>query len=261
MKCFLYPQSSSLIIDVKFNFQYDAILTKEQLVLTKIMSSFEVENMQTQYNGLSCRINLYFHDYNLTIEIVENGHRNRSIDCEIKRQKAIEEQIGCKFIRIDLDKEDFDIFRTISKKFRHMKQSNYRINLYFHDYNLAIEIDENRHKNRNIDYKIKRQKAIEEGLGCKFIRIDPDKEDFDIFRTINKKFCHMKQSTKEIIIKKISTILLRLEFNPIKDRPFRRCSWMGEPKSTPSSENLLYIYYNDETWHNYTLPKEDAKSV
>ena len=29
--------------------QYDVILTKEQSVLTKVMSSFEVENMQTQY--------------------------------------------------------------------------------------------------------------------------------------------------------------------------------------------------------------------
>ena len=29
--------------------QYDVILAKEQSVLTKIMSSFEGENMQTQY--------------------------------------------------------------------------------------------------------------------------------------------------------------------------------------------------------------------
>ena len=36
----------------------------------------------------------------------------------------------------------------------------------------------------NIDYKIKRQKSIEQEFGCMVIRIDPDKEDFDIFRTI-----------------------------------------------------------------------------
>ena len=29
--------------------QYDVILTRERSVLTKIMSSFEEENMQTQY--------------------------------------------------------------------------------------------------------------------------------------------------------------------------------------------------------------------
>ena len=34
-------------------------------------------------------------------------------------------------------------------------------------------------------------------LGCKFIRIDADKEDFDILRAINEIFRHTKQSTKK----------------------------------------------------------------
>ena len=60
--------------------------------------------------------------------------------------------------------------------------------MYFHDYKLAVEIDENGHCDRNIDRKIKRQRVIEQELGCKFIRIDPDEEDFDIFRAINEVF-------------------------------------------------------------------------
>ena len=40
--------------------------------------------------------------------------------------------------------------------------------------------DENGHSNRNIHYETKRQKSIEQELGCKFTRIDPDKEDFYI---------------------------------------------------------------------------------
>ena len=63
-----------------------------------------------------------------------------------------------------------------------------------------------------IDYKIKRQKAIEQELGCKFIRIDLDKEDFNIFRSINEIFRDNKQSTKKTLINKTSTRLLRLEF-------------------------------------------------
>ena len=43
-----------------------------------------------------------------------------------------------------------------------------------------------RHNDRNIDYKVKRQKAIEEETDCKFIRIDTDKEGFDIYRSINE---------------------------------------------------------------------------
>ena len=42
--------------------QYDVILTKEQSVLTKIVRSFEGENMQTEYNVLSYRMELYFHE-------------------------------------------------------------------------------------------------------------------------------------------------------------------------------------------------------
>ena len=53
--------------------QYDVILTKEQPVLTKIMSSFEGENMQTQYNVLSYRIDLHFYGYNLAI-ILQQKH-------------------------------------------------------------------------------------------------------------------------------------------------------------------------------------------
>ena len=84
--------------------------------------------------------------------------------------------------------------------------------MYFHDYKLTIKIDENRHRDRNIDYKIKRQEAIEQKVGCNFIRTDPDNEDFHIFRTINEIFRNTKQSTKTTLINKISTRLLGLEF-------------------------------------------------
>ena len=42
----------------------------------------------------------------------------------------------------------------------------------------------------------------------KFIRTDPDKEDFDISRVINEIFRHIKQSTNRTLINKISTRLL-----------------------------------------------------
>ena len=64
---------------------------------------------------------LYLHDYKLTVQIHEIGHGIRNIDCKTKRQKAIEKELGCKFIRIDLDNEDFDIFRGINKIFRRIK--------------------------------------------------------------------------------------------------------------------------------------------
>ena len=36
--------------------------------------------MQTHYNVLKYRTDLYFHDYNLAIEVDKNGHSNRDFD-------------------------------------------------------------------------------------------------------------------------------------------------------------------------------------
>ena len=80
-------------------------------MLRKIRSSSEGENMQTQYNVLSYRIDFYFREYKPAIEIDENGYSDRNIDYKTKRQKRIEQELACKFIR------------TINEIFRHNKQS------------------------------------------------------------------------------------------------------------------------------------------
>ena len=81
------------------------------------------------------------------------------------------------------------------------KQDNvlrYGIELYFHESNLAIEFDENGYNNRNVDYETKKKKAAQQELGWEFIRIDPHKKAFDIFKAINKIFRHIKKSTNQI---------------------------------------------------------------
>ena len=35
----------------------------------------------------------------------------------------------------------------------------------------------------------------------------------------------------------------------------------GGIKKAPPPKNLSHISYNDETWHSYTLPKEDPKNI
>ena len=59
--------------------QYDAILTKEQSVLTKNKFNLKEKNTQTQYSVLAFRIDLYFYDYKPAIEIDENGHSDRKL--------------------------------------------------------------------------------------------------------------------------------------------------------------------------------------
>ena len=91
----------------------------------------------------------------------------------------------------------------------------YRIHLYFHDYKLVIEIDENGQSDKNIDFQMKRQKSIEQEPDCEYIRIDPNKDNFDIFKAINEIFTHIKQSSNQlnkILIDKNSMRLLGLEF-------------------------------------------------
>ena len=102
---------------------HDVINTKEQTVINSIKDAFEGENMQTQYTVLNYRIDLYFHKYKLAIEVDELGHADRNLSNEIERQKALEKELDCVFIRINPDEENFNIFKEINKIHRHIKKS------------------------------------------------------------------------------------------------------------------------------------------
>ena len=86
----------------------------------------------------------------------------------------------------------------------------YRIDLYFHKYKLAIEVDELGHAHRNLSNEIKRRKPLEKELDCLFIRINPDEENFNIFKEINKKHRHIKKSSKKSLVDDVSKRLLEL---------------------------------------------------
>ena len=99
---------------------HDVINTKEQTVINSIKDAFEGENMQTQYTVLNYRIDLYFHKYKLAIEVDELGHSDRNINDEIERQRALERELNCTFIRINPDARDYNIYREINKIYRHI---------------------------------------------------------------------------------------------------------------------------------------------
>ena len=86
---------------------HDIINTKKQTIINSIKDTFEGENIQTQYSVLGYRIDLYFHEYKLAIEVDELGHTNRNINNEIERQKALEKELNCVFIRINPDEKHF----------------------------------------------------------------------------------------------------------------------------------------------------------
>ena len=98
--------------------QYDVILTKEQSVLTKIMTLFDGENIETQYNVLSYRIDLYCYDYKLAIEIDENEHSDRNIDDKIKYKKQYNKNLVVSLLEWILTKKTV-IFLELSMKYLH----------------------------------------------------------------------------------------------------------------------------------------------
>ena len=73
----------------------------------------------------------------------------------------------------------------------------YRSNLYFHDYKLAVAVDEKGHKDRNIDHEIKRQKALEKEL------------DFNIYKVKNEIFRRIKELIRKKTKKSSKKILNR----------------------------------------------------
>lgn len=93
-----------------------------------------------------------------------------NIDCEIK---VVSEEIN--FVN-----QILIAFKTFKIELQYVCL-NYRIDLYFIDYKLAIEFDESHSYKGKYDDKI-RQKIIEEKLKCKFLRV---KYNDDIFETIN----------------------------------------------------------------------------
>lgn len=71
--------------------------------------------------------------------------------------------------------------------------NDYRIDLYFPKYKLAIECDEYGHQDRDADYEFRRQNDIIYLLDCTFIRYNPHSSDFDIYDVINHIFTHISK--------------------------------------------------------------------
>ena len=57
------------------------------------MENYEREDMETQYQVLNYRTDLYFHEYKLAIEIDEKGHKDRNKDYEKQREVLIKKGV------------------------------------------------------------------------------------------------------------------------------------------------------------------------
>ena len=87
------------------------------------------KKIQVNENGcenILFRIDVYFSEYLLAVEIDDKGHTDRDLLFEEKIQEALEKKLGCKFITINTSKkgeEDYEIGRiqTFISKFKNRK--------------------------------------------------------------------------------------------------------------------------------------------
>ena len=101
------------------------------------------------------RIDVYFTEYCLAVEIDEKGHTDRDLIFEEKRQKALEKKLNCTFIRINTSKENFDVDYEASRIQTFISQ--------FKD-NKIKEID---NKNKELEDEIKKLELQLANLGVK----------------------------------------------------------------------------------------------
>ena len=64
---------------------------------------------------MDCKIDFYLQKHKLAIELDEFGHIDRNEDEDKDRQKAIEKEFGCEFLRINPDEDDYGVYVELSR--------------------------------------------------------------------------------------------------------------------------------------------------
>ena len=81
--------------------------------------------MKQQFSIGSYRIDLYIPEHKLAIECDKNDYKDREIiDYGIRRQKFIENQLNCNFIRYNPDAKDFTMKSVLNKIFQYIYQKH-----------------------------------------------------------------------------------------------------------------------------------------
>ena len=76
------------------------------LIFMSIIKKIQVDDNDQKY--ILFRIDIYFTEYSLAVEIDEKGHTDRDLEFEEKRQEALEKKLHCEFIRINTSRENYD---------------------------------------------------------------------------------------------------------------------------------------------------------
>ena len=138
------------------------------------------------------------HLYNMAL-INKHGLEELISKSTMPNALDIAKKLGINVNHILNTRKEQDSIHAILKTFKgenmltQYSVGTYRIDLYFPDYKLAIECDEYDHSDRDQEYEQTRQHYIEDKLGCKFIRYNPDSKNYNIFNVLNKIYKEMSK--------------------------------------------------------------------
>ena len=137
---------------------------------------------KTNQRGGHNRIDMFLTDE--TFNLVKNSYnlKNRYI-------KQINENCGHVNVVMTIETQTIGFiensFSDALKLKRQKRFGPYYIDLYFEDYNLAIECDENDHKDRNVIYEKNREQFLLE-KNITIIRYNPNHKNFDLSYVLRK---------------------------------------------------------------------------
>ena len=148
----------------------------------------EYKKQKSELNESTNQPNRRFIHVDLALKVIMNSRTDES--CKFKRN------LGFTLHDVINTKEQ-TVINSIKDAFEgENMQTQYtvlgcRIDLCFHKYKLAIEVDELSHNDRSADHETQRQRALERELNCVFIIFNPDASDFNICKQINKIHRHI----------------------------------------------------------------------
>ena len=82
--------------------------------LEEFLSEYNIKGIK-QYPILNYRIDYYIPELKLAIEYDENNHNSYSYEAQEGRQKQIEKELGCKFVRLSDNCSDLKNIAKVSK--------------------------------------------------------------------------------------------------------------------------------------------------
>ena len=115
-------------------------MNKEESVKTKLKKTFSNKKILSQLSVLSYQIDFYFPRHKLAIEVDEKGHTDRNERKENERGKKIKKELGCKFITINPDVENYYIFVEIGKIQNRIIESSKKLTIKWNKKSLIYDL-------------------------------------------------------------------------------------------------------------------------